>query len=246
MLDGLLGIGGRPGLPPAAAAVVRGGARRRRWSSRSTCPAAPTRRRRGSAPSTVFADVTVTFGDGQAGAPAAGDRGRRSGVLDRRRHRPRAVAPAPAVQRLTPRRRGRAVAGARTGRRQVLPRRARRRRRRARPTPARRCSASPRAVAAGAGMVRYVGPPTPTALVRAAVPEAVHGAGRVQAWVVGPGPRPRRRAAARPGRSAARAEALASGVPCVVDAGGARAARARDPRRRRPCSPRTPASWPGC
>ena len=36
-------------------------------------------------------------------------------------------------------------------------------------------------------MVRYVGTPTPTALVRAAVPEAVHGAGRVQAWVVGPG-----------------------------------------------------------
>ncbi|MFW5469189.1 bifunctional ADP-dependent NAD(P)H-hydrate dehydratase/NAD(P)H-hydrate epimerase [Knoellia sp. CPCC 206435] len=43
------------------------------------------------------------------------------------------------------------------------------------------------AVEAGAGMVRYVGTPTPTGLVRAAVPEAVHGEGRVQAWVVGPG-----------------------------------------------------------
>ena len=43
------------------------------------------------------------------------------------------------------------------------------------------------AVEAGCGMVRYVGTPTPTGLVRAAVPEAVHGAGRVQAWLVGPG-----------------------------------------------------------
>ncbi len=43
------------------------------------------------------------------------------------------------------------------------------------------------AVEAGAGMVRYVGPPTPTGLVRAAVPEAVHGPGQVQAWLIGPG-----------------------------------------------------------
>src|SRR4029079_14152461 len=43
------------------------------------------------------------------------------------------------------------------------------------------------AVCSGAGMVRYVGPPTPTLLVRHAVPEAVIGQGRVQAWLVGPG-----------------------------------------------------------
>ncbi len=43
------------------------------------------------------------------------------------------------------------------------------------------------AVGAGVGMLRYVGTPAPTDLVRAAVPEAVHGEGRVQAWVVGPG-----------------------------------------------------------
>ena len=71
------------------------------------------------------------------------------------------------------------------------------------------------AVAAGAGMVRYVGPPTPTALVRAVpCPEAVHGDGRVQAWVVGPGLDP----AERPehGRAQRRAalDALASG--CAV------------------------------
>ena len=48
------------------------------------------------------------------------------------------------------------------------------------------------AVCAGAGMVRYVGSPTPTGLVRTLVPEAVSGmpgeGQRVQAWLVGPGP----------------------------------------------------------
>ncbi|GAB47954.1 bifunctional ADP-dependent NAD(P)H-hydrate dehydratase/NAD(P)H-hydrate epimerase [Mobilicoccus pelagius] len=80
------------------------------------------------------------------------------------------------------------------------------------------------AVAAGAGMVRYLGPPTPTGLVRATVPEAVHGTGRVQAWTVGPGLDAsvaedddadegdvRQVTTAR--------EALDSGLPCVVDAG---------------------------
>jgi hydroxyethylthiazole kinase-like uncharacterized protein yjeF len=48
------------------------------------------------------------------------------------------------------------------------------------------------AVRAGAGMVRYVGPDAPAALVRARWPEAivtstVAETGRVQAWVVGPG-----------------------------------------------------------
>jgi hydroxyethylthiazole kinase-like uncharacterized protein yjeF len=60
-----------------------------------------------------------------------------------------------------------------------------------------------------AGMVRYVGDPAPTSLVRFHHPEVV-GDGRVQAWVVGSG-------------GAARAEqqlqaALADGVPLVVDA----------------------------
>ena len=43
------------------------------------------------------------------------------------------------------------------------------------------------AVESGVGMVRYVGTPTPTGLVRGSVPEAVIGEGQVQAWVVGPG-----------------------------------------------------------
>lgn len=76
------------------------------------------------------------------------------------------------------------------------------------------------AVEAGAGMVRYVGTPTPTELVRAGVPEAVHGDGQVQAWLVGPG-----LDVSATGRDAdeqlrvARA-ALASDLPVVVDAGG--------------------------
>jgi hydroxyethylthiazole kinase-like uncharacterized protein yjeF len=76
------------------------------------------------------------------------------------------------------------------------------------------------AVCSGAGMVRYVGPAAPTMLVRAQVPEAVTGDGQVQAWVIGPGldvgdeSEP-----GREQRSAAQA-ALDCGLPCVVDAGG--------------------------
>ena len=60
-----------------------------------------------------------------------------------------------------------------------------------------------------AGMVRYVGPDAIADRVRAAHPEVV-GAGRVQAWVVGPGG----------GDEAARmlADARADDVPVVVDA----------------------------
>lgn len=73
------------------------------------------------------------------------------------------------------------------------------------------CSA---AVGAGAGMVRYVGPDEPRRLVLAACPEVVPGPGRVQAWVVGPGVPPddeEQRAAVR--------AALLEGVPVVADAG---------------------------
>ena len=59
-----------------------------------------------------------------------------------------------------------------------------------------------------AGMVRYDGPVAH--LVRAHHPEVVGGTGRVQAWVVGSG--------GGPGASDQRAEALADGVPTVIDA----------------------------
>ncbi|MDN5796956.1 MAG: bifunctional ADP-dependent NAD(P)H-hydrate dehydratase/NAD(P)H-hydrate epimerase [Intrasporangium sp.] len=73
------------------------------------------------------------------------------------------------------------------------------------------------AVEAGVGMARYVGPPTPTGLVRAAVPEAVHGPGQVQAWLVGPGLDVESAAA---DQLAAARETLASDLPVVIDAGG--------------------------
>lgn len=76
------------------------------------------------------------------------------------------------------------------------------------------------AVSAGAGMVRYIGTPTPTGLVRAAVPEAVHGAGRVQAWVIGPGLDVFARHQGAKAQIDCAREALASDLPVLVDAGG--------------------------
>lgn len=76
------------------------------------------------------------------------------------------------------------------------------------------------AVGAGVGMLRYVGTPTPTALLRAAVPEAVHGEGRVQAWVVGPGLDPVSRAKGAKAQLDVARAALASNLPVLVDAGG--------------------------
>lgn len=76
------------------------------------------------------------------------------------------------------------------------------------------------AAESGVGMLRYVGTPTPVGLVHQAVPEAVVAQGRVQAWVVGPGlDTDADDAATRTQLDAARA-ALASDLPVVVDAGG--------------------------
>jgi ADP-dependent NAD(P)H-hydrate dehydratase / NAD(P)H-hydrate epimerase len=73
------------------------------------------------------------------------------------------------------------------------------------------------AVRTGVGMVRYLGPATPTGLVLHRRPEVVMGQGRVQAWLVGSG---------IPGAEERDLEAderillaLGAGVPVVVDAG---------------------------
>jgi hydroxyethylthiazole kinase-like uncharacterized protein yjeF len=76
------------------------------------------------------------------------------------------------------------------------------------------------AVCSGAGMVRYVGPPSPTLLVRSQVPEAVIGEGQVQAWLVGPGVDVEDESSEGRAQRAAAQSALDSGLPCVVDAGG--------------------------
>jgi ADP-dependent NAD(P)H-hydrate dehydratase / NAD(P)H-hydrate epimerase len=70
------------------------------------------------------------------------------------------------------------------------------------------------ALKSGAGMVRFVGGPEASAAVRARWPEAVLGAGRVQAWVVGPG------LGTEPDAADRVREALASDVPVLVDADG--------------------------
>ncbi|HET7303432.1 MAG TPA: NAD(P)H-hydrate dehydratase [Segeticoccus sp.] len=75
------------------------------------------------------------------------------------------------------------------------------------------------AVECGVGMVRYVGPDAPTDLVRAAVPEAVFGEGRVQAWVLGPGMDARDDSGPGQEQVGAARRALGSRLPCLVDAG---------------------------
>ena len=154
----------------------------------------------------------------QAGPPPAAHRaGRRP--AHRRRHRPR-PSPGPAGRRrLTHDDAADAVAGAGAGATTSTPAGSSGSSPVARATPARPSCACTAAVEAGVGMVRYVGTPQPEALVRAAVPEAVHGAGRVQAWAIGSGldvgRRGRRRAAARRGPRRA-----GSDVPVLLDAGG--------------------------
>ncbi len=69
----------------------------------------------------------------------------------------------------------------------------------------------------GLGMVRYLGPERATALVLQRRPEVVTVAGRVQAWLLGSGID----ATKRDDQSTARlTDALAEGVPTVIDAGG--------------------------
>ena len=190
VLDGIAGIGGRPGCRAGGAGLLER-LPDARWSSPSTCRAAstptPARARRRDA---VHADVTVTFGVAKPGHlldPATEPRGGRADLVDiGLDRRPRAG-------------RGRAARRATTSRALLAgPRPADDKYARGvlgivaggeRATPARPCSCVTGARAAGAGMVRYVGAADRRpALVRAAVPGGRASAtGRVQAWVVGPG-----------------------------------------------------------
>jgi hydroxyethylthiazole kinase-like uncharacterized protein yjeF len=71
------------------------------------------------------------------------------------------------------------------------------------------------ALRTGLGMIRYIGPPDATAAVRAAWPEVVAGTGRVQAWLLGPGVLPE----APDEQATAIATALEATEPCLLDAG---------------------------
>lgn len=68
------------------------------------------------------------------------------------------------------------------------------------------------AVAAGAGMVRYQGPPEVASRVLDRFPNVVTAPGRVQAWVLGSG------WGERPDAAPRIAEVVASGLPAVLDA----------------------------
>ena len=73
------------------------------------------------------------------------------------------------------------------------------------------------AVTAGVGMVRYIGPDAPTNLLRQLVPEAIFGDGKVHAWVIGSGLMVND--ASDEEMQVARA-AIASDLPVLLDAGG--------------------------
>ena len=182
VVDGIVGIGGRPGLRPDAVGRA-GGVRRASRSWRSTCrpaststPAsstARTSRRRSRSPSAPTRSPTsstrppsacgaVTLVDIGLDLPDGGGRG-----APARRRRGPAAAAGPATRRSTP-----AASSASAPAR--------------RPTPAPACSAWPAPSTGLCGMVRYVGDAAVADRVRQAHPEVV-GEGRVQAWAVGSG-----------------------------------------------------------
>ncbi|WP_226345681.1 bifunctional ADP-dependent NAD(P)H-hydrate dehydratase/NAD(P)H-hydrate epimerase [Agilicoccus flavus] len=217
VVDGMIGIGGRPGLS-GVGAVLADAIGPDAYVVAVDLPSGTDPGGERVVPDAVFADETVTFGVAKpvhvlAGAPATG----LLTVVDI------GVTPAgpPAAERLdlddvaglwpvpgpADDKYSRGVLGVVAGGEEYTG------------APVLSVTA---AVCSGAGMVRYVGPPTPTRLVRERVPEAVHGVGRVQAWLVGPGLDPHPADDDEAGQAQVRAarEALASGEPAVVDAGG--------------------------
>ncbi|WP_103504451.1 bifunctional ADP-dependent NAD(P)H-hydrate dehydratase/NAD(P)H-hydrate epimerase, partial [Streptomyces sp. SM14] len=214
VLDGITGIGGRGGLRPEAAELVRTAAGAGAPVVAVDLPSgvdADTGEVEGEA---VTADVTVTFGAYKPGLLI--DPGRsRAGVVRlvdiglgpelagvepvaraRHHHEIAALLPVPGPESDKYRR---GVVGVAAGSEQY---------------PGAAVLAVSGALRGGAGAVRYVGPPADAVLARH--PEVLVGAGRVQAWVAGPGfgdaPEARERLAA----------ALGDGVPTVVDADGLR------------------------
>ena len=204
VVDGIVGIGGRGGLRESAAAVVR---------ELGDVPVVAVDVPSGVDVDTgrvdgphVMATVTVTFGTHKIAhlvEPAASACGAVHLVdigldlpapavtaLQEQDVRRLLPRPAPAAQKYT-----RGVVGVRAGSEQY-------------PGAGVLCVAG--ANAGLAGMVRYLG--GAAGLVRRAHPEVVVGEGRVQAWVIGSG------GGADAGQ--ALADALADGVPVVVDADG--------------------------
>ncbi|CAN5795579.1 bifunctional ADP-dependent NAD(P)H-hydrate dehydratase/NAD(P)H-hydrate epimerase [soil metagenome] len=218
VVDGLLGIGGRPGLRGAMATLVDA-VEEGSYLIAVDLPSGADPAGLEPARDAVFADETVTFGVAKPVhlLPATEAAVGRLTVVDIGLAEPdRAVVERLThddVSRLWPRpgagadKYSRGVLGIVAGGERY-------------PGAAVLCVTA--AVEAGVGMARYVGPPTPTGMVLAACPEVVPGSGRVQAWVVGPGLDPEDDS--EPGRAQVEAvrEALGSDLPCLVDAGALR------------------------
>jgi hydroxyethylthiazole kinase-like uncharacterized protein yjeF len=216
VIDGLLGIGGRPGLPPAAVAwvdAIPGSA----YVVGVDLPSGQDPSGASASDTGVFADETVTFGVAKPVhlLPATEAAVGRLTIIDIGLE----VEGEPDVERLdfadVPRlwpvpgagddKYSRGVLGVVAGGEEYT-------------GAAVLCCTA--AVSAGLGMLRYVGTPTPTGLVRAAVPEAVHGEGRVQAWVVGPGLDTASRARGSKAQLEVARAAVDSDLPVLLDAGG--------------------------
>lgn len=216
VIDGLLGIGGRPGLPEAAVAWVDA-IPESAYVVSVDLPSGQDPAGESASDTGVFADETVTFGVAKPVhlLPATEAAVGRLTVIDIGLD----VDGPPDVERLdfadvrrlwpvptsTDDKYSRGVLGVVAGGEDYT-------------GAAILCCAA--AVGAGLGMLRYVGTPTPTGLVRAAIPEAVHGEGRVQAWVVGPGLDTASRAAGSKAQLDVARAALGSDLPVLVDAGG--------------------------
>ncbi|WP_338748461.1 bifunctional ADP-dependent NAD(P)H-hydrate dehydratase/NAD(P)H-hydrate epimerase [Janibacter alittae] len=217
VLDGITGIGGRPGLPPFARPWVDA-IRDRTWVIAVDTPSGQPVEGRQVVADAVFADETVTFGAPKAvhllpsTEPTCGI----LTVLDIGLDLTDAT---PTVVRLTPDdvpvlwpvptteddKYSRGVLGIVAGGERYT---------------GAAVLASTAAVTAGAGMVRYVGPQAPTDLVRQTAPEVVPGEGRVQAWCIGSGLDPEATGEEAAEQLAAARAALASDLPVLLDAGG--------------------------
>lgn len=218
VVDGLVGIGGHGALRPRAAALAR-------WAAQAGAPVVAVDLPSGLAADTggagdgaVCADLTVTFGTFKPGL-LVGDGPRLAGRVELVDIGLAALLGPAVVEVLEARdvstglptsrrsdKYSRGVLGVAAGSESY-------------PGAAVLCTGA--AVRAGAGMIRFAGTPHPAEQVRARWPEVVVtaaqgaevvDAGRVQAWVVGPGLGTDRQA------EAVVAAVLASDVPVVVDA----------------------------
>jgi hydroxyethylthiazole kinase-like uncharacterized protein yjeF len=222
VIDAVLGTGAKGGLRGDAAALVAAVTAARRASGRGfvvACdlPSGVDADTGETAGPVLPADLTVTFGAAKSGLladPGADYAGQVQvvpiGIEDH--------FPPPGLRRLE----GRDLAA-------LLPRPARRAHKYSRGVlgvvagseeyPGAAVLACRGALAAGVGMIRYLGPPGVADLVRQSCPEVVCGTGpvaahRVQAWLVGSGMGPDDHDQLKRAR-----DAVASGLPVVADAG---------------------------